>query len=155
MPTIASLLTGRPVFTLPQNSTALEAARAMTLQRVGALLITDERLRPLGIFTERDLMSRVVVAGRDPATVRLEEVMTRELYATTPDARIDSVRQELQRLHIRHVPVVDGEQVVAMLSLRDLLRADLEVCSIEVDQLTQYIKGIPEAESEDADVRDS
>ena len=147
MPTIESLLTGQPVHTLPAGATAMQAAQAMTRQRVGAILVTDEHLRPLGIFTERDLMTRVVVAGRDPASVRLEEVMTREIFATSPEARIDSVRQELQRLHIRHVPVVEGDKVIAVLSLRDLLHKDLEMCSIEVHQLTQYINGIPEVET--------
>jgi CBS domain-containing protein len=141
MPTIASLLTDRPVVTLTADASALDAARTMTERRVGALLVIDSAQRPSGIFTERDLMTRVVVPGRDPATTRLAEVMTRELFVTSPDARIAAVRQELQRLHIRHVPVVEGGRFVALLSLRDLLRADLEECSIERHKLTEYIHG--------------
>ena len=63
MKTIRELLSGRPPITLPASATALEAARKMAQDRVGALLIADEDGSPLGVFTERDLMTRVVVAG--------------------------------------------------------------------------------------------
>ena len=143
MSIIASLLEGRSVVTLTSSASALEAARTMTEARVGALLVTDQESRPSGIFTERDLMTRVVVPGRDPAATPLEAVMTRELFVTAPDARIAAVRLELQRLHIRHVPVVEAGRFVALLSLRDLLRADLEECSLERHKLTEYIQSPP------------
>ena len=141
MPRIAGLLTGRKLLTQPGSASAFEAARFMTENGVGAVLITDREGRIRGIFTERDLMIRVVVPGKDPSQVRLEEVMTREVYSANKEARVDDVRRELQRRHIRHLPVVDGERAVAMLSLRNLLAADLAETAREKRALSEYIQG--------------
>jgi len=141
MPKIQSLLTGRPVLTLRQDRNAFDAAREMARNRVGALLVTDAQERPCGIFTERDLMVRVVVPGLDPNRVLLSEVMTRELYTAPPDSKVADVLRELQERHIRHLPVVHGDRVIGMLSLRDLLRADLEQATTELTETRRYIAG--------------
>ena len=141
MPSIEGLLTGRALLTLPARTPVLDAARFMAEHRVGAVLITDGEQRVLGIFTERDLMTRVVVAGRAPAEVLLEDAMTREVFTAPKEAKVADIRRELQERHIRHVPVVDGERAVAMLSLRDLLAADLAATSFEKRALSEYIKG--------------
>lgn len=144
MSLIAGLLTGRKLLVQPGSATALEAARFMVENGIGAVLITERDGRISGIFTERDLMTRVVVPGKDPAQVRLEEVMTREVYTATKQARVVDVRRELQRRHIRHLPVVDGERAVAMLSLRNLLAADLAETTREKRALSEYIQGAGE-----------
>jgi CBS domain-containing protein len=141
MPEIQSLLRGRPVLTLPETSSALDAAREMSRNKVGAILVVDASGRPRGIFTERDLMTRIVVEGHDPAGARLGEVMTRELYTSPPERKVAEVCRELQQRHIRHLPVVKDEQVIGMLSLRDLLRADLEQASQELSETQRYIRG--------------
>jgi len=141
MPEIRSLMTGRRVVTLSQSASVLEAARSMHAENVGALLVTDSQQRPCGIFTERDLMLRVVVEGRDPGGVRLEEVMTRDVYTTHPGCKVAEARLELQQRHIRHLPVVEDGKVVALLSLRDLLGADLEQASSELRETRRYIRG--------------
>jgi len=141
MPEIQSLLTGRPVLTLPETASALEAAREMSRNKVGAILVVDASGRPRGIFTERDLMTRIVVEGRDPSGAKLGEVMTRELYTSPPEGKVAEVRRELQQRHIRHLPVVKDERVVGMLSLRDLLRADLEQAAQELSETQRYIRG--------------
>ena len=113
----------------------------MTEKKIGCILITDEDARPQGIFTERDLMTRVVVAGSDPDQVTLAEVMTREVFTATKDSKIKDMRRELQRRHIRHLPIMEGEKAIAMLSLRDLLAADLAATNFEKRAMTEYIKG--------------
>jgi CBS domain-containing protein len=145
VPLIGGLLTGRKLLVQPGSASAFEAARFMTENDIGAVLITDRDGRIRGIFTERDLMTRVVVAGKDPRQVRLEEVMTREVYTAGQNARVDDVRRELQRRHIRHLPVVDGERAVAMLSLRNLLAADLAETTREKRALSEYIQGAGDA----------
>jgi signal-transduction protein with cAMP-binding, CBS, and nucleotidyltransferase domain len=144
VPRIEGLLTGRQLLALQGGASVLEAARFMAEQRIGAVLITDRESRIQGIFTERDLMTRVVVPERDPKRVRLEEVMTREVFSTSLGAQAADVRRELQRRHIRHVPVVDGGRAVAMLSLRDLLAADLREAALEKNALSEYIQGSPD-----------
>lgn len=141
MPKLQSLLTGRPVLSLRQDRSAFDAAREMAHNRVGALLITDAQERPCGIFTERDLMVRVVVPGRDPNRVLLSEVMTRELFTASPERKVADALRDLQERHIRHLPVVLDERVIGMLSLRDLLHADLEQATTDLTETRRYIAG--------------
>jgi signal-transduction protein with cAMP-binding, CBS, and nucleotidyltransferase domain len=141
MSVVGDLLTGQELLTLTSSATALEAARAMTERRVGAVLVTDHRGNLKGIFTERDLMSRVVVRGLDPSRVALESAMTAEVYSVSPGEKVAEVLAELSRRHIRHVPVVADGRVVGMLSLRDILRADLEEMVSEVHALEGYFLG--------------
>ncbi len=141
MKSIREILSGGPVIALPGSATALEAARKMVEAKVGALLVVDSRSAPLGIFTERDLMLRVVVALRDPHAVPLQEVMTKNLFIAFPEQRVNDVAREMQERHIRHLPVVERGVVIGMLSLRDLLRAHLSEEHQEVEVLRAYIQG--------------
>ena len=140
MPQVGQLLTRRSVHALSAQATALDAARLMAEHRIGAMLVLDEGERLVGIFTERDLMTRVVVAGLDPARTPLERVMTRDVYTAVPETRVSEVRREIQARHIRHLPVLQAGRVIGMLSLRDLLRADLAEKAHELEQMTDYIQ---------------
>jgi len=145
MPKIEGLLTGRPPVTLAGTATVLEAARLMADNNIGCVLIVDDRGRPEGIFSERDLMRRVVVAGLEPADVLLADVMTRELYTAHRSDSVADVRRQLQTRHIRHLPVLEGELAVEMLSLRNLLAADLAATKFEKRAMTEYIQGSVDA----------
>ena len=138
---IRDLILDRRVARLGPDASALDAARRMAEERVGSVLVADGDGRMLGIFTERDLMVRVVAAGLTAAAVRLCDVMTREVFTTDPERSVQEVRVDLQRRHIRHVPVVAGDRVVAVLSLRDLMRADLREKRQDVRAMTAYIRG--------------
>jgi signal-transduction protein with cAMP-binding, CBS, and nucleotidyltransferase domain len=141
---IGHLIRSQDLLTLDESASVLEAARAMTARSVGAVLVTTPDGRLAGIFTERDLMSRVVVPEREPDKVRLREVMTREVYSVGPDREVGDVRTELSQRHFRHLPVVVDGRVVGILSLRDLLRADIDEMSHEVEELEKYFLGGPE-----------
>ncbi|MCB9904254.1 MAG: CBS domain-containing protein [Planctomycetes bacterium] len=142
MQPVGELLPEDEPLTLPPRTSVFDACVHMRDSRVGAVLIQDGGGLPMGVFTERDLMTRVVAAERDPKATTLEEVMTRDLYFARADLPSSQVRREMQRRHIRHAPVVDEkDRVIAMLSLRDLLRADLHETRNEVKAITQYIQG--------------
>lgn len=136
---VRDLLTGRSVLSVDEASTVLDAARIMTENTIGALLVTSGDSLA-GIFTERDLMTRVLVPGLDPRTTPLTQVMTRDVYSASPEDKVTDVRAELRQRHIRHVPVLDGEEILGMLSLRDILRADLREKAAEVETMTKYIQ---------------
>lgn len=140
MPLVGNLLSKRALVALPPTSTAKEAAAVMAREKVGAILVTEDG-KLLGIFTERDLMVRVVVPELDLGKVQLSEVMSAELYTAHPGHKVAAVREEMHKRHIRHVPVVQDGRVVGMLSLRDLLRADLANKTHEVEAITAYIQG--------------
>jgi CBS domain-containing protein len=117
--TIGELVAGRSIEQLPSTASVREATRLMAERRVGAVAIMDGTALT-GIFTERDLMTRVVAVGRDPDTTPLGEVMT-------PQPRsIDAQRSLVDGLSVmftqrfRHLPVLDGQRVVGMLSCRDI-----------------------------------
>ncbi len=141
MKSIRELLTGLPPVTLPPTASVLEAAKTMHEEHVGAVLVREKGSNQLGIFSERDLMARVVVAGKDPTKVTLGEVMTREIFTVEPERRINDVARELQARHIRHLPVIENGEVLCILSLRDLLREHIAVKRSEVDALKSYIQG--------------
>jgi len=138
---VGDLITIKNPLTLPESATAMAAARAMTEQHVGAVVVTSKDGRLSGIFTERDLMTRVVVPGKDLERTTLGEVMTRDLYHVAPDAEVATVRAEIQRRHVRHLPIVANGKLVGVLSLRDILRADLDSCLHEVEDLEKYFLG--------------
>jgi CBS domain-containing protein len=140
MKLISELLEGRPRVTLPPHTTVLAAARVMTDYQVGAVLIVGEDGKPLGIFTERDVMTRVLVAGLDPARTLIERVMTREMFSLPPERRLIETAREMQSRHIRHLPVITNQRFLGMLSLRDILRELLNDKTREVAELTAYIQ---------------
>ena len=140
MKTIRDVLTGRSAVTVAGSATVLEAATLMAGAHIGALIVVNSKGLS-GIFTERDLMIRVVVAGLDPKKTAVSKVMSPDVYSVGPEERINQVARELQARHIRHVPVVEKRKVLGMLSLRDLLREHLSVKRGEVAALTAYIQG--------------
>jgi len=141
MKTIREVLTGKALVTLPSSATVMEAAQVMGQARIGAMLIVDEHGGAAGVFTERDLMLRVIVAGKDPDKVLLSDVMTTDVFTVSPERRINQVWREMQARHIRHLPVVENDKVIGMLSLRDLLHEHLDLKRHEVKALTAYIQG--------------
>jgi len=141
MKSIRELLTGAKPISVAASSNVLEAAELMKKSRVGALLISDAKTGSLGVFSERDLMTRVVVPRLDPEKTSVRSVMTSNVFTASPEGRVNDLAMEMQERHIRHLPIVEDGVVVAMLSLRDLLRAHLQVKRREVRELTSYIQG--------------
>ena len=126
----------------PPEATVFEVARTMTEGRVGAVPILDGDTI-VGIFSERDLMQRVVVAGRDPKTTRVSEVMTRDVVTAMPDESVDASLEKMKRAGCRHLPVVDGGRVLGVISMRDLLRDELEEQGEEIEHLRAYLHQPP------------
>jgi signal-transduction protein with cAMP-binding, CBS, and nucleotidyltransferase domain len=134
-------LTDRKVVCVPPETTAREAAQRMAEQHVGSILVAGEDGKMIGIFTERDLMVRVVAAGSDASKVRVADVMTSEVFTTHPERAVLEVRADMRARHIRHIPVIAGDQVLAVLSMRDLIRADLREKRRTVQEMQAYIRG--------------
>jgi len=120
--TVADLLKhkhGQSTYALPPTSSAAEAIRLMTRHGIGAVLVTSpDGLE--GIVTDRDVMTRVVEPGRDPASTRLDEVMTSRPRTVRAGDRAARALDLMTKDGYRHVPVVDGRAVLGVLSMRDL-----------------------------------
>ena len=137
---IRDVIRDREPYSMNDSATVMEAAEFMAQRRIGAVCVLDQDGRLIGVFSERDLLNRVVVPRRDPATLRLGEV-TSELRAVircdeTPHQALD----RMDEIGSRHLPVVDGEDKwVGMLSMRDLLRVEVSQQGDELKLLHEYI----------------
>ena len=126
MRTLAELLEGRPIYPLRQNLTVREAAQHMASKKIGAVPVV-EGARLVGVFSERDLVARVVAPGLDPSHVTIGQVMTRDVVIAEPEETYEVALDRMLRGHIRHLPVVSGSRLVGFVSFRDLVLQDVAV----------------------------
>lgn len=128
-----------PVVTVSPKATVLEAVRVMDEAEVGAVLVVEgESLK--GIFSERDLMLRVVLKKRTPETTTMEQVMTSPVETVPQEMSEDDALKLMLERHIRHLPIVTGEgKIEGMISIRNLLQQKLEELTQELDSLESYL----------------
>lgn len=139
MATIRDLISNRTIHYVQPNQTVFEAAGYMVERNVGAVPVLDDT-KLVGIFSERDIMRRVVTEGRDPLTTHIAEVMSTDLRTVNPGATSEEAMCLMQTHGVRHLPVCDGRTLVGFLSLRDLLRCHLDEKSGEADVMRAYIQ---------------
>jgi len=125
---------------LDPEQTVADAVRVMAEHHVGVVPVL-ERERLVGIFSERDLLRRVISKARSPEKTTLREVMTPDPVVATPDEDRQSAIQKMQAVGCRHLPIMVNDQVVDMLSMRDLLFVEIEVRDQEIAALRGYIHG--------------
>ncbi len=142
METIAHILKekGAKVHHAPPKTTVLEAVQKMCAERVGALLVCEEGL-PIGMFTERDLMTRVILENRDPATTPIEDVMSHDVVYVEPTTQAEEAMAVMTQRRCRHLPVVVNQQVVGLISIGDLVRWASRNQEFHIRQLEDYICG--------------
>jgi CBS domain-containing protein len=141
MSTIRDLLVNRTIHYIQPHQTVLEASIFMVNANVGAAPVLDGTTL-VGIFSERVIMSKVVTKGRDPLTTRISEVMSTTLRTVAPESSCEEAMLMMQTHGIRHLPVVEGNALVGFLSLRDLLRRNLEEKVGEADMMRAYIQTV-------------
>ena len=143
MDTVRSLLTnkGSHVWSVGRSATVLQGALLMREHHIGCLVVLDQE-EVVGIFTERDVLQRVVGEQRDPARTPVGEVMTEEVVCCTPATRLEEVRAAMKNRRLRHLPVMDDERrLVGLISIGDLnahLVADQEAT---IFALHEYMYG--------------
>lgn len=121
------------------NQSVFEVAEAMVARGIGAVPVLENGLL-VGVFSERDLMKRVVVEGLDPRSVRVSQVMTRDPLIVSPQEELETCRVLMKRHGFRHLPVCEGTQLRGMVSLRDILLHDLDAKDEEVRMMRAYIQ---------------
>src|SRR5262245_18002149 len=142
MKKVGDIVRDRPLLYVDHRMSVHEAAAFMTEQRIGAVPVLDgDRL--VGVFSERDLMTRVVVPGRDPHSTQVREVMTRDLVVAATTEDTEKCEAKMALCGCRHLPVVQGDRLVGFLSLRDLLASDLVEKSEELAMMTYYVQYVP------------
>lgn len=142
MDKVANILNekGIVVHTTQPQTKVLDAVEEMCARRVGALLVCEQSV-PVGIFSERDLMTKVVLPCLDPATTPVGAVMTSEVVCIEPTASIGEAMAVMTQRRCRHLPVVSGTTLVGMLSIGDLVRWGSRNQEHEIRMLIDYIHG--------------
>ncbi len=143
MPTVKDILNikGAKVHYVPVHVTVLDATRLMNDEGIGALVVTEDE-RVVGMFTERDVLRRVVAEARDPASCTVGEVMTDRVACCRADTQISEARSVLKNHRIRHLPVVteDG-QLQGLISIGDLNAFDADGRETTIFMLQEYLYG--------------
>ena len=129
---------GGSIASLGPGATVLDAARLMNDRHIGSVVIVDDD-RLVGIFTERDVMRRIVAEQRDPASTQIAEVMTSPVACGAPHTTLNELRNVMRKRKIRHVPIVDGHEVLGMISIGDLNQAEHDVQEQTIQYLAQYM----------------
>lgn len=137
---IRDVIRDREPYSTKASASVQETAEFMANRNIGAVCVLDETGELIGVFSERDLLKRVIVAGRDPQRVRVGEV-TSDLRAVIQcDETPHQALERMEQIGTRHLPVVDGERWVGMLSIRDLLRVEVGEQGDELKLLHEYIQ---------------
>ncbi len=143
MPTVRDILgeKGNRVFDISADATVLDATRIMNHNKIGALVVSDEG-RAVGIFTERDVLRRVVAQERSPARTQVAEVMTGDVVCATEEMDCDEVSRIMRDKRVRHMPVCDGDGgIKGMISIGDVNALHASDQEQQIYFLNEYIYG--------------
>ncbi|MFA6961627.1 MAG: CBS domain-containing protein [Opitutaceae bacterium] len=132
---------GTTVTTVRPSSTVGEAVSVMNKLHIGAVLVADTANKLLGIFTERDVLSRIIGPGADPKTTTVQSVMTTKLVTASSANTVEEAMALFMERRIRHLPVIDHGAIAGIISIGDINRRLLEENLQEARHLRHYIHG--------------
>ena len=126
------------LFTIPVDSTVELAVAEMNRHRIGSIMVKDGE-ECVGIFTERDVLTRVVATALNPKEVPLSEVMTSTFKYIDPQTSVEDAMQMMTEKRVRHLPILDDKKLVGMISIGDVTRWLLKVNEMEAENLRRYV----------------
>jgi CBS domain-containing protein len=131
---------GSEVWSVSPDSTMIDALNMLAKKDVGALMVTKDG-KMVGIVSERDFVRSIAKTGQCLLHSTVERYMTTEISSVTPDATIEQCMQLMTDKHIRHLPVLDKDQLVAVISIGDVVRDLISNKELTINQLEDYIQG--------------
>jgi len=140
--TIGQMVESRPLFSLQRHSTISEAAQYMAERNIGAVPVLDGS-RLVGIFSERDVIKRVVAKNLDPHSVKVGDVMTKDLVVADASDSYEDCLRKMKQANCRHLPIISGDQLFGVVSLRDLLQIELTEHAEKLEFLNDYLFHLP------------
>lgn len=138
---LAQLISGNrdDIVKIAENGTIAQAANMLAEDKIGALMVEDGNGSIVGILSERDIVCGMGPHGADLHDVKVSELMTRELIRCAPDDTVNEAMAMMTERHIRHLPVFEGEKMVGLISIRDLMKCRIMEVQSEAEALRQYI----------------
>lgn len=133
-------IVARDLYFVAPSHTVAQVARKMVELRVGAIVVLEER-RLQGVFSERDLMTRVLLERLDPETTPVSQVMTTDVATIDEDDVMEIAMESMRANECRHLPVLNGDEVVGFLSMRDLMHTELALKTDELHRMRAYVHG--------------
>lgn len=142
MKTIKDLIGDKPLHFVRKGMSVIEVAKFMGLHNIGAVPVLEqsEKLMLKGIFSERDLLRRCIAKDLDLKATLVEEVMTDKIIVIEASDNPEYAMQIMKQENIRHMPVIDGSDLVGMLSIRDLMLYDMNLKDQKIELLNSYIQ---------------
>jgi CBS domain-containing protein len=130
---------GTRVLTIRPSETISAFVKRITAEKVGAMVVSSDGVRPEGIITERDVVHGLAQHGTGLLAMEVREVMTRRVIICTPDDSIKAVMIQMTRGRTRHLPVMDGDKLAGVISIGDVVKSRLENAELEANVLRDYI----------------
>ena len=140
MKTVKQLLDtkGREVWAIQPEASVFDAIQLMAEKKVGALVVADGD-KPVGIISERDYARKVILKGKSSQATPITDIMTTPVICTRLDHTVEECMALMTEKHIRHLPVLDGEQLVGIISIGDLVKIIIAEQQFMIEQLEHYI----------------
>jgi CBS domain-containing protein len=140
MPSMLQVLAskGSHIWSISPDATVIEGLTLMAEKNIGALLILENE-KPVGIMSERDYARKIILEGRSSRDTKVRSIMTTRLVWAHPSDSVEHAMALMTRERIRHLPVVDGDSVLGMVSIGDLVKAMIDQQQFTIEQLERYI----------------
>ncbi|MCG3139064.1 MAG: Inosine-5'-monophosphate dehydrogenase [Phycisphaerae bacterium] len=142
MPIVQEILKtkGQEVKACADDTTVLEAAKVMAQNRIGAVVVTSGP-KVVGIFTERDVLNRIVALGREPANTLVREVMTSPVACCQLNTKLTECKAVMSSRKLRHLPVVEDGELRGMISMGDITSREVTDQATTIEYLSEYLYG--------------
>ena len=145
METIRQILgkKGNQIYSVKPETTVYDTLKLMADKNIGAVLVLKQD-KLVGIMSERDYARKVVLKGKISKEIPVNEIMSSNVICIDPDQTIKNTKAVMIQKRIRHLPVMEDDKLIGIISIGDVVNAVLEENSFMIDQLATYIKGVPE-----------
>ncbi|MGH7539740.1 MAG: CBS domain-containing protein [Gemmatimonadota bacterium] len=131
---------GHEVWSIGPEESVFRALEWMAEKGIGALIVCEGE-RPVGIFSERDYARKVILLGRSSRDTPVREIMTRRVVYVRPEQSVEQCMAVMTDKRVRHLPVLEGERLVGVISIGDLVKSIIDEQRFLIEQLEQYISG--------------